>query len=469
MAGSRVFSQNIGPPSYHGGEDEELYGLIIGCDIVNERTRTGEYVRTYALGSEVLLTLLPVTAEGSLSGEGSITLSLRYADDSRTRVYEIDEMCVYADFDLVQRVLRMDPQERIDGGFTPARASQVLIRLADGVDAREARRRIEKLWGIDTIYRANLDGSGAEEIIAAGERIPKSGLYHAMHGLLYDASRRRLYWGTNTNRIFLANPDGSGVEEVLDEAQLPTPTDGPPDTVAGKKYWVSEEGNIQRSNPNGTEVETIASAGSVSPDGFTVDAEGGRIYWVQRSFVNSLDVSPVSMEASLLRAVSVETWQERQRKFIQAVEKEKVLVVTLFGIVSLVAVVLIGCIFYMVVEKKTRDIGIIKSLGASSSGVAAIFIMYGAAVGVVGSILGTVAGVVFVRYINEIQDALARFNPALQVWSPDVYTFDRIPNVVDPQETAIIIVVAIVASMLGALIPALLAARVWPVDALRYE
>ena len=50
--------------------------------------------------------------------------------------------------------------------------------------------------------------------------------------------------------------------------------------------------------------------------------------------------------------------------------------------------------------------------------------------GVLGGILGVVTGSVFVHYINEIQDLLAQLNPQLQVWTPDVYTFDRIPNVV---------------------------------------
>jgi len=334
LPGPRVFQDTFGPPTYAGGEEEELYGIVVGTDVINERTETGEYVRHYPLGSEMLLTVLPVTSEGAFSGEGSVTLSLRYADDSRTRVYEIDNICVYVDFDMVQRVLRMDPQERIEGGFAPARASQVLVRLADGADAGRARARISELW---------------------------------------------------------------------------------------------------------------------------------------EEFRGSLRVDPFSDDARLLDFVSVETWEERQRPFIQAVEKEKVLVTILFAIVSVVAIVLIGCIFYMVVEKKTRDIGIIKSLGASSGGVAAIFILYGAAVGVVGSILGTVGGWLFVRRINEIQDALARLNPNLRVWSPDVYTFDRIPNEVDSVEAAAIVAIAIVASMLGALIPALLAARVWPVDALRYE
>jgi lipoprotein-releasing system permease protein len=131
---------------------------------------------------------------------------------------------------------------------------------------------------------------------------------------------------------------------------------------------------------------------------------------------------------------------------------------------------MIGCIFYMVVEKKTRDIGIIKSLGGSSAGVAAIFLIYGAVVGVVGSVIGSVSAVFFVHYINDIQDWMAAtFGPQAQIWSPDVYTFDRIPNVVDTTTALVIVGVAIVSAMLGALIPAVLAARVWPVKALRYE
>jgi len=144
-------------------------------------------------------------------------------------------------------------------------------------------------------------------------------------------------------------------------------------------------------------------------------------------------------------------------------------VTILFGVISVVAVILVGCIFYMIVQQKTRDIGIVKSVGATSFGVAGIFLTYGAAVGVVGGALGTVLGAVFVRYINEIQDMLRWINPALQVWSPDVYSFDRIPSEVSFTNVAVIYAVAVVASMFGSLIAAWRAARIWPVEALRYE
>lgn len=171
----------------------------------------------------------------------------------------------------------------------------------------------------------------------------------------------------------------------------------------------------------------------------------------------------------LLDRVRIQTWEEKQAKFIAAVEKEKILVTVLFGVISVVAVFLVGCIFYMIVQQKTRDIGVVKSVGATSRGVAGIFLTYGAAVGVVGGALGAFIGTLFVRYINEIQDLLVKINPQLRVWSPEVYSFDRIPSEVQGSDVMAIYVIAIIASMVGSVIAAIRAARVWPVEALRYE
>jgi len=174
-------------------------------------------------------------------------------------------------------------------------------------------------------------------------------------------------------------------------------------------------------------------------------------------------------DAKNMHRAEVYTWEDMQRGLINAVEKEKYLMLIILAIVCLVAIVLLGLIFYMIVEKKTRDIGVLKAVGARSRGIAAMFIGYAAAVGLVGSILGNTIGAIFVRHINEIQDFLARLNPQLRVWSPDVYSFDRIPDVVKSNDIAWITTVAILSSIIGSLIPALVAGRVWPVRALRYE
>lgn len=171
----------------------------------------------------------------------------------------------------------------------------------------------------------------------------------------------------------------------------------------------------------------------------------------------------------LPRQVRIVTWEEKQAKYIAAVEKEKYLVTTLFGVISVVAVFLVACIFYMIVQQKTRDIGIIKSVGATSFGVAQIFLCYGAAVGIVGGGLGSFLGFLFVKYINDFQDLLRRIHPSLEVWNPEVYAFDHIPNQVQLSDTVAIYVVAILVSVLGSVIAAYQASRIWPVEALRYE
>jgi lipoprotein-releasing system permease protein len=165
--------------------------------------------------------------------------------------------------------------------------------------------------------------------------------------------------------------------------------------------------------------------------------------------------------------INVKTWDQQYADFIGAVEKERGLLLVLFGIISLVAIFLIFCIFYSIVVEKTRDIGIIKSVGATPAGVAAIFLGYGAGIGIVGSALGLGLAWVIVRNINAIHDLLLARD--MGIWNPNVYLFDTIPNTMNPAEAAVILVVAVVAAVIGAIVPALRAANLNPVEALRWE
>ncbi|HPF41227.1 MAG TPA: FtsX-like permease family protein [Phycisphaerae bacterium] len=175
------------------------------------------------------------------------------------------------------------------------------------------------------------------------------------------------------------------------------------------------------------------------------------------------------IEYRLMRHVDTQTYEQMQASFISAIKKEEVLVMIMFGVISLVAIFLILCIFYMIVQEKTRDMGIIKSVGGSTEGIAAVFLVYAAAIGLVGCLLGSVLGTTFVTYINDVQDFLARISPELRIWNPETYSFDQIPNKWKAMEVFWICVLAIVASVLGATIPAIKAGRTWPVESLRYE
>jgi lipoprotein-releasing system permease protein len=133
-----------------------------------------------------------------------------------------------------------------------------------------------------------------------------------------------------------------------------------------------------------------------------------------------------------------------------------------------VAILLIFVILYVIVVQKTRDIGVLKAVGASNLGVAGIFLTYGAAIGMIGSIIGTVAGCYFVWNINPIADWIANttgFTP----WNRETFMFEKIPDQVDFGTAIWIVGGAIIAGVFGALLPAVIAAMRQPVEALRYE
>jgi len=166
--------------------------------------------------------------------------------------------------------------------------------------------------------------------------------------------------------------------------------------------------------------------------------------------------------------LQIETWRQRHRVLLDAVEKEKGLLTILFAIISIVAIFMVGVIFYMIVLEKTRDIGTLRAMGASRAGIAGIFMGYGLAIGVVGALLGTALAAAVVLNLNEIQAQLYQWFE-FKMWDPRVYYFERIPSRIDIKETSAIAIAAMISGLIGSIVPAILAARLKPVEALRYE
>ena len=166
--------------------------------------------------------------------------------------------------------------------------------------------------------------------------------------------------------------------------------------------------------------------------------------------------------------VSVVTWRQMQAKVVGPLEQQRTLVIGMNSIMWGVCVLLIIVILYVIVVQKTPDIGIVKAVGGSGKGVAGIFFGYGAVIGLIGSLIGTLSGWLFVLHINTIQDWFdAAFG--FRVWDQETYMFEKIPNQVDWVAAIWIIGGAIAAGLIGALLPAIRAARMQPVEALRYE
>ena len=164
----------------------------------------------------------------------------------------------------------------------------------------------------------------------------------------------------------------------------------------------------------------------------------------------------------------VSTWRDKQGPLLAAVQMETAVLNVLLFMIIAVAGFGILAIFTMIVVEKTRDIGILKSLGASGQGVMGIFLGYGLALGMVGAGVGLVMGLLFVKYINEIADLLGRIT-GQPVFDPSVYYFYKIPTIIDPQTVSWICVGAVAIAVLASVMPARRAARLHPVRALRYE
>jgi len=165
---------------------------------------------------------------------------------------------------------------------------------------------------------------------------------------------------------------------------------------------------------------------------------------------------------------AVSTWRDKQGPLLNAVQMETAVLNVLLFMIIAVAGFGILAIFYMIVVEKTRDIGILKSLGASGRGVMGIFLGYGLSLGIVGAGAGMVMGLVFVAYINEIAGLLGRVT-GQPVFDPSVYYFHQIPTIISPVTVAWISLGAILIAVLASVLPARRAALLHPVRALRYE
>ena len=161
-------------------------------------------------------------------------------------------------------------------------------------------------------------------------------------------------------------------------------------------------------------------------------------------------------------------WMEMNRNLFSALRLEKIAMFIILVLIVLVAAFNIISTLIMVVMEKNKDIAILKSMGASSRSILKIFTIEGGVIGVVGTILGTILGLVAAFNLEKITDFVESLF-GFKILSSDVYYIDKLPSQVNPFDVTMIVMTAILISLLATLYPSWRASKLDPAEALRYE
>ena len=166
--------------------------------------------------------------------------------------------------------------------------------------------------------------------------------------------------------------------------------------------------------------------------------------------------------------VRVFDWQQSNLSFFNAVEVERNVMFLILTLIIVVAAFNIVSSMIMLVKDKGRDIAILRTMGATRGMILRVFILAGASVGIVGTLVGFVVGVEFAQHIEAIRRALQAVI-GTDLFSAEIYFLTQIPARVDPTEVAMVLAMAFGLSFLATIYPSWRAARLDPVEALRYE
>ena len=185
--------------------------------------------------------------------------------------------------------------------------------------------------------------------------------------------------------------------------------------------------------------------------------------------------APIKIEL-LRRAIAINLggeyrqfdWQERNKSFLNALNVERNVMFIILTLIILVAAFNIVSSMIMLVRSKNADIAVLRSMGASSGMVMRVFLITGASIGVIGTFVGAIVGLLFCWQIDAIKRFIEGLSGA-ELFSAEIYYLSKLPAIIDPSEVLTVVVMAFVLSLVASLYPAWRASHIAPAEVLRYE
>src|SRR5437868_8993665 len=168
------------------------------------------------------------------------------------------------------------------------------------------------------------------------------------------------------------------------------------------------------------------------------------------------------------RPVFLVDWRQRNSTFFNALQVERNVMFLILTMIVLVAALNIVSGLIMLVKDKGSDIAILRTMGASQGSIMRVFLITGAAIGVVGTLTGFFVGLVICLNIESIRQFLSWLT-STELFSPELYFLSKLPADIDFGETSAVVIMALTLSFLATLYPSWRAARLDPIEALRYE